>query len=194
MKIGTYFRLSLFAIILAVLSVSAFSQEPGEQRDNRTFRTRLFVLLGDKESGKTNIPERARGAIAEIDEMYGLKNYRLISDHFQRLGFGGLAHSNSILKEFGGYSMEDQPVFTEWRLGPLTPLPDSQGSVEFRNFSFRARVPFTYGEAVRYESVDSTVSRFSVRLGRASVVATLQVPRTDAMLFFVVAVEAADPA
>jgi hypothetical protein len=183
------------AAILMIMTASAnvFAQAGEGTRDGRTFRTSLYVVWGGDSSGGLAVPDSLKDAVRDIDKMYGLKNYRLVSEHFQTFGSGGMAQSNSILKGLGGYTMENRPVFTEWQLGPIAPGAGPAGSVGFTRFIYKARVPTTIGGAVDYSNVESAINRFTLKLGKPSVVASMQVPQTDSMLFFVLVADLADP-
>jgi hypothetical protein len=181
------------ALFLMMTASAAVLAQPGEDKmEGRTFRTSLYVLSGGSSSGGSAVPDTLKDAVREIDKIYGLKSYRLVSEHFQTFGAGGMAQSNSILKGLGDYTMENRPVFTEWQLGPIAPVQGSARSIMFMRFNYKARVPSAIGNSVDYSSIETAIHRFSLKLGKASVVATMQVPQTDAMLFFVLAAEEAD--
>jgi len=173
-----------------MLAGAAFAQGPERPRDQRSFKVNLYVVAG---SGDRSAPDKVRNAVRDLSDVFDVKDLKIGSAFYQRISGGGSGSISSIQRDFAGYTVENQPVFTEWQVNNLD-SEGAAGTVGFRRFYFKARVPSMVQNAVTYQSVETTVSNVRVWLGRPAVVATLKAPMSDSVLFLVLEAELADPA
>ena len=177
-------------IASVLLAGAAFAQGPEGQSDQRSFRVNLYVVAG---SGERAASDKVKNAVKDLGDVFDIGNLKIGSAFYQRISGGGSGSISSIQRDFAGYSIENQPVFTEWQVNVLD-AQGAAGTVGFRRFFFKARVPSMVQNAVTYQSVETNVNNVRVWLGKPAVVATLKAPMSDSVLFLVLEAELADPA
>lgn len=180
------------AALIALSAGVLLAQSTERQNDGRSFRVSLYVVSSGSGSGP-EVPGKIKEAISKVGSAFDISGLRLASVYYQRIASGGSGVSNSIQRDFAGYQVENSPVYTEWAMNLL----DSRGpagTVGFRHFGFKARVPSTVNGAMQYFNVESSVNNLRVWLGKPAVVSTLKAPMSNSVLFLVVQADMADPA
>jgi len=187
------FRITLAAAALIILTAGVLlAQSPERQNDGRSFSVSLYVVSSGSERGP-EVAGKIKEAISKVGGAFDISSLRLASVYYQRIASGGSGESNSIQPDFAAYSMENNPSYTEWGMNSL----DSQGpagTIGFRHFGFKARVPSTVNGAIQYFNLESNVNNLRVWVGKPAVVSTLKAPMSNSVLFLVVVAEMADPA
>lgn len=188
MKIVKLIPIALAILIAAPGALNAQSGEaPNEGKSYKVLQT---IVVGSSVYGDEDEPAASvRAALDEMGPELGYRSYSRVTSLYGPLGISGQAQWKLITKNFGSFAAENMPIISEWNLGALESVPGSPNMVEFRRFLFMSRVPAKIGESVNYESIQLSLNRVRVPVGKTSVIGNLPVPETGEMLFFVVKID-----
>ncbi|QQS41048.1 MAG: hypothetical protein IPM63_17040 [Acidobacteriota bacterium] len=188
MRIAKIFPLAL-ALAIALPGILNAQQE-NDREQGKSYRLLQMIVVGSSApDSEEELSPTAVSALSSVGPELRYRSYSPVASLYGPLGFGGQAQWKVITKNFGSYSAENMPIISEWNLGALEPVPGSPGMIEFKRFLFLSRVPSRFGESVNYETIQVTLNRVRVPVGKASVIGNLPVPETGEMLFFVVKID-----
>lgn len=188
-----------FCILLTTLLFvpSVFAQQVSKQEADPSYEVVLRILKSS--AAKTSFPADLSPVVKELEERYNFGGYRLISNHLHRVGIRGNVHYRSLLDELNPSG--PGKVKSQWKFRRLQSLTGSNGReyVSFQHFSFEAGIPLPSGlressgrdlePVIIAEVINLALENFSIPVGDPTLIGTLDMPKSDDVLFFVLTVK-----
>ncbi len=195
------FSTATFFLVCLLSFATSFAQTPVRQQSEPSYEVVLQVLIASNTASDKSVavPQTLSNVVKKLRTNYTFSNYRLASTYLQRV-------ANTGDMQFKGVSNEPNqniyaPVFSEWMLGRLTNMPDSNGqnSISIQNFRFGQRVPIKTAsfkddsgksnDVTNYEAVGLTMQKLSLPLNMPTTIGNLSTSKLDEMMFLVLTVK-----
>jgi hypothetical protein len=168
-----------------------------------SFEVLLQILVASNDAGeKSPVPQALSGVVKKLRANYPFSSYNLASTYLQRVANTGILEFKSISSEPNQDAYA--PVISDWSLGQLRNVPNSQGanSIQMASFRFGQRVPIktagTVNETgktnyvINYESVGLTMQKLSLPENVPTVVGSLTTSKPNQIMFLVLTVKPAE--
>ncbi len=195
------FSTATFFVVCLLSFTNFFAQTPIRQQSEPSYEVVLQVLIASNTASDKSVavPQTLSNVVKKLKTNYTFSNYRLASTYLQRV-------ANTGDMQFKGVSNEPNqnvyaPIFSEWMLGRLMNMPDSNGqnSISIQNFRFGQRVPIKTAsfkdengksnDVTNYESVGLTMQKLSLPLNMPTTIGNLSTSKPEEMMFLVLTVK-----
>ena len=195
------FSTATFLFVCLLSFTTSFAQTPTKQQSESSYEVVLQVLIASNSAADKSavVSQTLSNVVKKLKANYTFSNYRVASTYLQRV-------ANTGDMQFKGISNEPNqnvyaPIFSEWMLGRLTNMPDSNGqnSISIQNFRFGQRVPIKIAtlrddngksnDVTNYESVGLTMQKLSLPINTPTAIGNLSTSKSDEMMFLVLTVK-----
>jgi hypothetical protein len=195
------FSTATFLFVCLLSFTTSFAQTPTKQQSESSYEVVLQVLIASNSAADKSavVSQTLSNVVKKLKANYTFSNYRVASTYLQRV-------ANTGDMQFKGISNEPNqnvyaPIFSEWMLGRLTNMPDSNGqnSISIQNFRFGQRVPVKTAtfrddngksnDVTNYESVGLTMQKLSLPINTPTTIGNLSTSKSDEMMFLVLTVK-----
>ena len=195
------FSTATFLFVCLLSFTTSFAQTPTKQQSESSYEVVLQVLIASNSAADKSavVSQTLSNVVKKLKANYTFSNYRVASTYLQRVANTGDMQFKGILNEPNQNVYA--PIFSEWMLGRLTNMPDSNGqnSISIQNFRFGQRVPVKTAtfrddngksnDVTNYESVGLTMQKLSLPINTPTTIGNLSTSKSDEMMFLVLTVK-----
>ena len=190
-----------FVCLLGLTNIFAQTQNQTPP-DDASYDVVLHILTASNNpAGKSSVPQSLSNVVKKLKTIYSYSNYSLNSTYLERVANIGNLEFKSVSREIDQNQENSASVFTEWTLGFLRNLPNSQGKsfVQFDSFRFGQRVPVITGisrdvsgktsNVVNYEQIGLSMTKMSLPENVPTIIGSLSTSKPDELIFLIMTVK-----